>query len=60
MSKIIEITKCDDCPHLIFDPGEFEHKELWGRFACTYDRGSYVLVEWEYEIPSWCPLGDAK
>ena len=59
MSKIIEITSCEECPHLVF------------MGSCTKFCALFARQEWETKdgegefnenkpIPSWCPLPDRK
>jgi hypothetical protein len=56
MSKVIEITKCGDCPH--FDRVVVDDTIIGA--ICLHPKGN--KEEWVIaaKIPEWCPLEDSE
>lgn len=61
--KQILISKCDECPHAIFDDkGSQNH---WGKWVCAANATEpdefRLLIDHHVgygPIPEWCPLDD--
>jgi hypothetical protein len=56
MSKVIEINKCSECPHMSFGRN--------GRTFCHHptlkgsNRSELTKVQVNDQLPEWCPLED--
>lgn len=63
MTKQIVIYKCEECPHVLFDPQELP--EHWCKWVCTAEATEpeefKLLSDFEVghgPIPKHCPLDD--
>lgn len=61
--KQIIISKCEECPHSIFD--EQEQPRHWGKWCCSAEAtesSEFRLLDdisvGFGPVPSWCPLDD--
>ena len=60
MTKYVEITRCDGCPHHRFDKDDGP-PEYYGKYICSY--WSYetpVILADSLIIPDWCPLPNSQ
>lgn len=59
--KMLVLDACEHCPHFDVDPNDVDTPpERWGVPSCRHpDVGYCAVMDWRFDIPSWCPLPDA-